>query len=255
MKKPALCLFAAALLLCIQSAAKGVDPIPDAPRPQRLVNDLAGVLPPYFTDSLERALVAFDDSTSNQIAVVTVRDLYGMDPAQFALQLGNKWGVGSSRDNGIVVLLKPRGEDGYVDVSIQVGHALEGAIPDVYASRIIRNIMGPYLRKDDYMPALSLCCDELQKLASGEISQPRDRSGEDDISPVVALIIVLTIIAIVILLSRHSGSGRGGGGRRGIGPIIFFGGPGGGFGGGSRGGGFGGFGGGSFGGGGASGRF
>ena len=105
------------------------DYIPSAPQPPRLVNDLASAFTQYQADSLEAVLVDFDERTSNQICVVTLTDLHDYDVAQFALALANKWGIGSSRNNGVLVLLKTR-NGGYVDVTIQVGRGLEGAIPD-----------------------------------------------------------------------------------------------------------------------------
>lgn len=255
MKFSRLCLLILATVFLPLSARAA---IPEKPVPERLVNDFAGVFTPFERDSLEYALYAFDENTSNQISVITVRSLDGMDVAEYALRLGNNWGVGSNRNNGIIILLKPRGEDGYVDVTIQVGRGLEGAIPDAYAARIIRNIMGPYLSTDQYFPAVSKACEELQLLASGEISEPRDDDGDG--GDVIAVVLILLFIIIVVILASKSGHGKGGdsfGGGSGHGPTIFFG-PG--FGGSSgsgsfSGGGFRGFGGGSFGGGGASGRF
>ncbi|MEJ7660375.1 MAG: TPM domain-containing protein [Hymenobacter sp.] len=43
-----------------------------APSPPRLVNDLAGLMQPQEAAALEQKLVAYNDSTSSQIAVVTV---------------------------------------------------------------------------------------------------------------------------------------------------------------------------------------
>lgn len=239
--------------------------IPDKPSPERLVNDLAGVFSSWQIDSLEQALVAFDDSTSNQICVVTTPSLAGYEVYEYALRIGNKWGVGSSRNNGIIIVLKPRGtgSDGYVDVTIQVGYGLEGAIPDVYASRIIRNEMGPYLRQDDYFKAIAVGCSSLMKLASGEISDPRVYEDED-IDFVIALLVMLIILIFVLAVindeKNNRKGGRSGSYKGGSYPGSYGGFGGGGFGGGFggggfSGGGFGGFGGGSFGGGGASGRF
>lgn len=239
--------------------------LPDPADPPRLVNDFASVIPAPQRDSLERVLVAFDDSTSNQICIVTVPSLGGREVVEYGTALGNKWGVGSRRNNGILLLLKVRNPQNtddpdarYVDVAILPGRGLEGAIPDVYAARIIRNIMGPHLKKDEYVPALAKACSELMALASGEIAQPRD----DDSGVWEEILPVLVILLIILLVyfsksNRSDGSGPSGGsgGRRP--PVIIWGGgfgrsSGGSFGGG---GGFGGFGGGSFGGGGASGRF
>ncbi len=54
------------------------------PEPSRLVNDFAGILSSGELQALENKLVAFDDSTSNQIAVVIVSDLQGYDRSDFA---------------------------------------------------------------------------------------------------------------------------------------------------------------------------
>ena len=239
------------------------DGLPEPPDPPRLVNDLAGVLPSFQRDSLEQVLVDFDRNTSNQICVVTVSTLGDREIMEYGTALGNKWGIGSTRNNGVLLLLKARGtgDERYIDVAIMTGRGLEGAIPDAYASRIIRNIMGPQLREDRYMPAVAKACAELMALAAGEISEPRD-DEEDGTAETIVFISILLII-ILLTVFRNSGRNNGdggssGGSRGGGGPIIFF--PGGGrssggsFSGGF-GGGFGGFGGGSFGGGGAHGRF
>ena len=257
-----------ALLLAVVSVAPVWAAIPARPQPQRLVNDLAGIFTSRQVDHLERMLVAFDDSTSNQIVVVTVTDLEGYSAADYAVRIGLDWGVGSKDfNNGVVVLVKPK-DDGAGQVAIQVGYGLEGAIPDVYAKRIIENQMIPHFRSGDYYGGVLAACEKLMAYASGEISVERDRD-EIDMDDLVALFILLALLAIVFLYLAKNGGGNSGGGGGGryiyIGPIgrsggsVFGGGSswGGGLGGGSfgGGGGFGGFGGGSFGGGGASGSW
>ena len=238
------------------------DGLPESPDPPRLVNDFASVIPAYQRDSLERVLVAFDDSTSNQICIVTMPTLDGREIVEYGTALGNKWGVGSKRNNGVLILLKIRNpqlesdpDAKYVDVAILPGRGLEGAIPDAYAARIIRNIMGPYLREDNYVPALTEACAEVMALAAGEISEPRDGEEEEDGWELLFYIILIIIVLVLITRRKHSGgSGTNTGSRGGFGGPIIFGG-GGSSSGGSSSGGFGGFGGGSFGGGGAHGRF
>ncbi|HMH21132.1 MAG TPA: TPM domain-containing protein, partial [Puia sp.] len=46
--------------------------IPAKPNPPQLVNDLAHVMTPDQEATLEAKLKAYDDSTSNQISVITV---------------------------------------------------------------------------------------------------------------------------------------------------------------------------------------
>ena len=249
----------AGILLSLVSFA-----IPGRPAPQRLVNDYAGLFSAEKEAQLESMLVAFDDTTSNQITVVTVKDLEGYPASEYATRIGLEWQVGSAKfDNGIVLLVKPKTDDSYGEVFIAVGYGLEGAIPDAYAKRIIENQLIPHFQNNDYFGGVEAACVVLMKLASGEISDPREMEEEvDALSIIFFLAFIGLIFFFVILFSKDDGSsGRSGGsgGKRTVytGPIITsdrrnggFGG----FGGGSSGG-FGGFGGGSFGGGGAGGRW
>jgi uncharacterized protein len=232
--------------------------------PQRLVNDYAKIFSPAQRESLERTLVAFDDTTSNQITVVTVTDLEGYDVSEYATRIGLDWQVGSEKfDNGVVILVKPKIGNSYGEVFIAVGYGLEGAIPDAYAKRIIDNVLIPHFRENDYFSGVAAACEVLMDLASGEISEaPGD--DEDPIWVLVSIFIVIVLVIFILALclgdTGHGGSGRGGHGTGSFsGPTItgrsfHGGGSSGGFGS-FGGGGFGGFGGGSFGGGGAGGRW
>ena len=239
--------------------------IPKRPEPARLVNDLAGLFSSEQTRHLEDMLVAFDDSTTNQIAVVTVTDLEGYDAAEYATRIGLDWGVGSDKfDNGIVVLVKPKTTSSG-QVFIAVGYGLEGAIPDAYAKRIINNEMIPHFMQNDYFGGVHEACGLLMKLASGEISELRENDEDEDLLMIAFTMLMIGLIVLAVVISMKNGGGNGGSGGRNVyrGPVITigndFGGWGssgshGGFGGGFSGG-FGGFGGGSFGGGGAGGSW
>ena len=240
--------------------------IPSRPSPQRLVNDYAGLFSAQQAAKLERILVDFDDTTSNQITVVTVKDLEGYSASEYATRIGLEWQVGSKKfDNGIVLLVKPKTADSYGEVFIAVGYGLEGAIPDAYAKRIIDNQLIPHFQNNDYFGGVEAACNVLMKLSSGEISDPREMEEEADAVSIIIFLAFLAFIFFIVILFNNDGdkngnSGGGSGGRRTVytGPIIISGGRSGGFGGfggGSSGGGFGGFGGGSFGGGGAGGRW
>ncbi len=260
-------LFSLIAAVCFSST---VSAIPERPNPPRLVNDFAGLFTSGQTTALEHELAAFDDSTSNQITIVTVNDLEGYDPAEYATRIGLEWGVGSADfDNGVVVLVKPKNTSSG-QVFIAVGYGLEGAIPDAYAKRIISNEMIPHFMNNDYYGGVYAACGTLMKLAGGEISAAREHEEEDGGAVIALMVMLFIIFLVIIVISGKNDSGNGGNGGRRVytGPIItmgddFWGGSsrrgggsfGGGFGGGSFGGGFGGFGGGSFGGGGAGGSW
>ncbi|MCR5887848.1 TPM domain-containing protein [Hymenobacter sp. J193] len=257
------CLPLLALWLLVISAAVGQN-LPPRPSPARLVNDLAGLLSPDEEARLEQKLVAYNDSTSSQIAIVTVQTLDGYEVADYAQRLGESWGVGrKGKNNGLLILVSNVEHK----VTIQTGYGLEGAIPDALAKRVISNVIVPNFRAGQYYTGLDEATTRLIALASGEYkAEPRATGDYEDSSGSGWMFWVILGILIIILISRMRGGGGGGGGfggrrNRGFGggfipPIILGGGGfgGGGFGGGGGGGGgFGGFGGGSFGGGGASG--
>ena len=213
------------VLLCLMTAVLSYA-IPSRPDPQRLVNDLAQVFTSDQVSRLENTLVAFDDSTSNQIVVVTVKDLEGYDPSEYATRIGLDWGVGSAQfNNGIVLLVKPKTYDSAGQVFIAVGYGLEGAIPDAYAKRIIENELIPNFLLNDYYAGVEAACDVLMKLASGEISEPRGEEEDDALLEIIAtlLFIGLLIFIFIIAIGQNDDNGHSsGGGRRTIyvGPII-----------------------------------
>ena len=254
----------AALILIGAVFASVLYAIPSRPQPQRLVNDFAGLFTSGQVSDLEKVLVAFDDTTSNQITVVTVKDLEGYEASEYATRIGLDWGVGSEKfDNGVVLLVKPRLGNSYGEVFVAVGYGLEGAIPDAYAKRIVDKVLIPHLGEGDYYGGVVAACEVLMKLASGEISELRSDEEDDAFLIGFSIFIVIILFVIVVaIIAGGKGNGKGGGGSGGrrtiyTGPVVNggFGGFGGGSNGGSFGGGFGGFGGGSFGGGGAGGRF
>ncbi|SHE64852.1 uncharacterized protein SAMN05443144_102218 [Fodinibius roseus] len=219
------------------------------------VNDFAGMLGSSERQQLETKLRNYRDTTTTVIAIATLESLNGISIEETATTLFNEWKMWEDdRDNGVLILIAPNDRK----IRIEVGYGLEGAIPDVMANRIIRDILSPSFRKGDYYAGLDRATSAMIQLASGEytgqLTGERSSRQEDD---TISFIIFVLFLVFVIYSSRRGGGGKGKGRRRTLGPGGFIWLGGGGFGGGSGGGGgFGGFsGGGGFGsgGGGASG--
>ncbi len=236
----------------------------------KLVTDFTQTLSVDQIARLEQKLVAFDDSTSNQIAVVLIKSVGDYDINEYALELGRKWGIGGKGKNNGVILLVAIGDR---KMSIQTGYGLEGALPDIYTKRIIENDIKPYFKDGDYYSGIEAGTNSIISLTKGEYKneQPRSKSKNGGRAGGAGMIVIIIIVIIIFILGKRGGGGGGGevisgrgvaegllwglllggGGRGGSGSGF-----GGGFGGGSGGGGgFGGFGGGSFGGGGSSGSW
>lgn len=232
---------------------------PEPMKPARIVNDFTGLFTPQQANALERKLRNFNDTSSTQIAIATVPSLYGYEPNDYAQRLAEKWGIGQKgKDNGVLLLIKPKDQNEKGQVAIAVGYGLEGVIPDAIASRIIRNEIIPQFQQGNYYAGVNKATDVLMQLSSGEYTadQYAGKKGRD--KGFLIIIPFLVIFLVPLFIRRRKGYTTGSHGTGGI-PPIFFGGFGSGRGGfgsfNSGGGSFGGFGGGSFGGGGASGSW
>lgn len=247
------------LLIAFHSRAQN---IPARPNPPRLVNDYAHVMSADQVDALERKLVAYNDSTSTQIVVVTLEPTDDYPVETYALKILRDWGVGNKKNNNGIVLLADMKNHRF---RIETGLGMEGSIPDITASHIIETDITPNFRNQNYYRGFDAATDDIFKAAAGEYKAPEGygRKGSKGGSVIGGIIF---FIILMIILSRINRGGGGGGvmSRSGVLPWLLIdsfmnsgrgggGGGGGGWSGGGGGGGFGGFGGGSGGGGGASG--
>lgn len=232
--------------------------IPPRPSPPRLVNDLAQVIPDLEENALERKLVAYSDSTSTQITVVTVESLGGDAPYNFAQEILEQWGVGQKgKDNGIVILVAPNERQTF----ISTGYGVESNLTDARSKRIIETVMVPNFKQGNYYIGLDLATTAIIAILSGQFTPDSDNGGgeADAFIALFLFFLLILIILITIYSSKNRGNGMGrtysGRGVNNSGPVVIhwgdndFGSFSGGFGS------FGGFGGGSGGGGGAGGSW
>jgi uncharacterized protein len=214
---------------------------------------------------LNRQLEDFERQTSNQI-LVAIFSKFPSDTSleDYTQQVARSWKAGSAqnRDNAAILFVFVQDRK----IRIEVGRALEGALPDVICKRIISEQIAPRFQNGDFAGGVSAGVAAIMAATKGEykgtgktVYEQRQHQSEDGswIIPVVFLIIFLVFF---MMAARRRGGiiiGGGGGGPWYSGGGGFAGG--GGFGGGggsSGGGGFSGGGGDSgFGGGGASGSW
>ncbi|HXB94943.1 MAG TPA: TPM domain-containing protein, partial [Puia sp.] len=152
------------LPLCLLAAIRtSAQEVPAKPNPPTRVNDFAHVMTPDQVATLEQKLIAFNDSTTSDIVVVTVPDIGDADIGDYALKILRTWGIGDKKNNnGIVILADIKARKVY----IAVGYGLEGAIPDVTARTIVDNEIVPNFRgggNDNYYRGFDQATDALIK--------------------------------------------------------------------------------------------
>lgn len=237
-------------------------------KPNKLVNDYTNTIPAAEISQLEQKLVAFNDSTSTQIAVVIIKSLDGYDISDYGVRLAENWGIGGAKNNNGVLLLVSLGDR---KVTIQTGYGVEGALPDAITRRIIEREITPNFRTGNYFAGLDQGTNAIISYTKGEYKNDAPKKNRKEGGIGIGFIIIMIIIIIIAIKKGGGGGSQIIGGRGGASPFwwLLLGsqlgrGSGGGFGGfsggsggfgGGGGGGFGGFGGGGFGGGGSSGSW
>lgn len=249
------------LLFCTTLFAQTPEEVvhPDYKPKKQLVHDFGNILNAVERSQLENKLVAYDDSTSVQIVIVTFQKLDGYPIEMLANEIGEKWGVGQKdKHNGIVIVL---GKDDR-KVTLRGGYGIQAKMPPTIEKLIIDREMIPAFKQGDYYTGLDNATTAISKVLAGKYdAKPK---SEDEKGGFFIFIFFVGIIILFIIIASKGGGRGGNRGRRGFNwtDVILTGagasswGSGGSWGGGgSSGGGFGGFGGGSFGGGGASGSW
>ena len=225
------------------------------------VTDEAGLLTPQDKAEIEQALADLEQTSTDQLAVVTVKSLQGYPIEDYGVGLGRKWGIGQKgKDNGVLLIVAPNDRK----VRIEVGRRLEPFMTDTMSALIIQNAILPKFRRGDFADGIKDGIRDIKAVLLGDADEVKQRAAgarapEDDPTAMLHLLIFLAIIAFVIWVNYRQAQAvqQGIPGARRRGGIIVIPGGSGGWGGGWSGGGGGGGGwsggGGDFGGGGASG--
>ena len=192
------------------------------------VMDEVGVLPRSTRQELAQQLFDFNRRGKAQIQVLIIDSLQGEPIESASIKITDKWQLGDKKkDNGVLFLISMSDRK----MRIEVGRGLEGAIPDIYAKRIIADRVTPLFRQKRFSDGVLVGVAEIMALADKEFADENKLPTPDDSNGGIPFWVIIILVMIILFLGRFGG-GRG----------RYFGG-GGGFGG-LGGGGFGGFGGG-----------
>ncbi|MFZ4475301.1 MAG: TPM domain-containing protein [Saprospiraceae bacterium] len=191
------------------------DVFPPKPEPAVYVHDFSNWLDRNQVAMLEEKLRRYHDSTSTQLVVMIRPDLGDYDKSSYAIELGNRWGIGKkSKNNGVVMLIKSEQPDR--GIFIATGYGTEGALPDILAGQIIRNTMGPFFREKKYYEGIDAGTNEIIKALSGEFKNDGE-PGDAKAGMVVLVIFLIVFFLILFFVFRaakrgarmitHSGAG------------------------------------------------
>jgi uncharacterized protein len=111
------------------------------------VNDYAGILSSSTISELNWKLSSFEDSTSNQVVVLTINTLDGTNLEEYSVKVAQTWKLGQKgKDNGVLFLVVKDDRK----IRIEVGYGLEGTLTDALCSVITQREIFPRFRNKDY---------------------------------------------------------------------------------------------------------
>ncbi|ENX60370.1 MULTISPECIES: TPM domain-containing protein [Acinetobacter] len=142
------------------------------------VIDQAKVLSAAEMQQLNQKILSLYQQGKAQIGVIIVPTTGQEAIFDFALRAGEKWQLGSAkRDNGLLMAIAVNDRN----IQILTGYGLEGVLPDVVLSRIIRNQITPYFKQGQYAQGISAGLDEITRIVNldPEIAQQAAQELKD----------------------------------------------------------------------------
>ena len=195
-------------LAAITAFAQSVLPVP--PLNGRVVDQTA-TLTPQQAEALSNKLAAIETAHGAQLVILIVPTTAPEDIASFAQRVGEQWKVGRHEvGDGLIIVVAKNDRA----ARIQVAKALQGAVPDIAAGRIVSQQIVPAFKAGDYAGGLNSAVDRLgERIASeglpdparqGGQSRPRSSSGGFDFQS-IAIFLFVGVPILGGILSRVMG--------------------------------------------------
>ncbi|TCB48983.1 TPM domain-containing protein [Acinetobacter sp. ANC 4779] len=125
------------------------------------VVDQANILTVSQKQEISQRILALHEQSKAQIGVVIVPTTGQEDIFDFAMRIAEKWQLGSAKqDNGLLMAIAVNDHR----IQILTGYGLEGVIPDIVASRIIRNQITPYFKQAQYAQGIDAGLVEIERI-------------------------------------------------------------------------------------------
>ncbi|MGQ3116827.1 MAG: TPM domain-containing protein [Hydrogenophaga sp.] len=182
--------------------AQGLQPIPEL---RARVIDQTGTLDVASLAAIEAKLAAFEKTNGSQVVVVMVATTAPEDIADYTQRLGDAWKIGR-RDVGDGVLFVIAKDDRRLRIA--TAKALEGAIPDLMAKRIIDGAVTPAFRIGNYAAGIEAGVDQILARIRGEnLPLPaeqatRDGAGLDDFDGMEVLVFLVFAVPMFSAVLR-----------------------------------------------------
>jgi uncharacterized protein len=182
------------------------------PRLDSRVTDLTQTLNAEQIATLTQQLSSLEQAKGSQVAILMVPTTGDDTIEQYSIRVTDEWKLGRKGiDDGVLLLIAKDDKK----VRIEVGRGLEGALPDVISSRIIREYITPEFRRNDYAAGIQAGVDRISKVIQGEpLPAPMANNSSSQFRTIFGLqpMMLVGILFAGFILSQIGGRwiGRGG---------------------------------------------
>lgn len=189
---------------------------PNYPNLTGRITDQVGLLTAADKAEIESQLASLEQTSTDQLAVVTVKSLEGYSIEDYGVGLARKWGIGQKgKDNGILLIVAPNDRK----VRIEVGRRLEPMMTDTMSALIIENAILPKFRRGDFAGGIKDGVRDIKTVLLGDAEEVKQRAQgartpHNDPTVMMHLIIWLLIVALIIWINYRNMQAIGPGGRR-----------------------------------------
>jgi uncharacterized protein len=164
----------------------------------RVVDD-AALLDAATRTALTGSLAEFEQKTTDQLVVVTLKSLQGTSIEDYGYQLGRRWQIGQKdKNNGVLLIVAPNERK----VRIEVGYGLEGTLTDAITKLIIENSILPRFKVADFSGGIKRGVEDIIQVLSGDAQEWQNRAAQrfspDNARPAPPGAIWPAIIAVLL---------------------------------------------------------
>ena len=189
------------LTIHAQNATPAYDLLP-VPKLVAQVTDLTKTLSAADTAALTTTAAGIAQARGSQIAILIVASTNGEPIEDYAHRVGDAWKLGRKGvGDGVLIVAALQDRK----VRIDVARALEGALPDAVAKRIIRESIAPQFQQNRYAAGLDAALHRIDERLAGEVGLPAPNSANtggtgnagfeiDSLLPIVMMAVFVGIV-------------------------------------------------------------
>lgn len=177
----------------------------DVPKLTSPIMDNANVIDSSTKSELNELLLNLSNETGIQVAVLTIPSLEGEALESYSMKVAEDWKLGQKDlDNGVLLLVSV----GDKDLRIETGYGVEGDLTDTKSGLIIRNVIIPHFKDNDYSEGISqgvkAIVQNVTEDFTGESGEIIDIESEDGSIP-IAILGFLFIFVFAIISNKKNG--------------------------------------------------